>query len=60
VRRIALAFILMAAALSVPALAAENIHLSIDASRPGPKIDRNIFGQFAENLGHGLYEGMPQ
>jgi len=34
------------------------IHLSVDASKPGSKIDRNIFGQFAENLGHGLYEGI--
>lgn len=42
----------------VPSMAAENVHLSIDASKPGVKIDRNIFGQFAENLGHGLYEGM--
>src|ERR1022692_986578 len=49
---------LMAAGLSLPVVAAENIHLSVDASKPGPKIDRNIFGQFAENLGHGLYEGI--
>jgi alpha-N-arabinofuranosidase len=32
--------------------------LAIDASQPGPKIDRNIFGQFAEHLGHGVYEGI--
>ena len=48
----------LAVILSLPALAADNIHLSIAASKPGPKIDRNIFGQFAENLGHGLYEGI--
>jgi alpha-L-arabinofuranosidase len=48
----------LAAILSLPALAANSIHLSIDASKPGPRIDRNIFGQFAENLGHGLYEGI--
>ena len=48
----------LVAILSLPALAADNVHLSIDASKPGPKIDRNIFGQFAENLGHGLYEGI--
>ncbi len=36
-------------------MAADNIHLYVDASKPGPKIDRNLFGQFAENLGHGLY-----
>ena len=43
---------------TVPLVAAENAHLSIDASKSGAKIDRNLFGQFAENLGHGLYEGI--
>ena len=41
-----------------PVVAAEPTHLSINASSVGPKIDRNLFGQFAENLGHGLYEGI--
>ena len=36
----------------------EKVKLSIDVSKPGPKIDRNIFGQFAEHLGHGVYEGI--
>jgi alpha-N-arabinofuranosidase len=48
----------IAAILPLPAVAAENVHLSIDASKPGARIDRNLFGQFAENLGHGLYEGI--
>jgi alpha-N-arabinofuranosidase len=39
-------------------MAAEKVHLSVDASKPGAKIDRNIFGQFAEHLGHGVYEGI--
>ncbi len=39
-------------------VAAETVHLSIDASKTGARIDRNLFGQFAENLGHGLYEGI--
>ena len=39
-------------------MAQETVHLSIDASKAGAKIDRNLFGQFAENLGHGLYEGI--
>ncbi len=43
---------------ATPLVAAQTAHLSIDASKPGAKIDRNIFGQFAENLGHGLYEGI--
>src|SRR5512138_2628373 len=42
-----------------PALAATvKVHLSVDASKPGAKIDRNIFGQFAEHLGHGIYDGL--
>ena len=48
----------MAAILPLPVVAAENVHLSIDASKSGARIDRNLFGQFAENLGHGLYEGI--
>jgi alpha-N-arabinofuranosidase len=43
---------------AAPLMAQETAHLSIDASKPGAKIDRNLFGQFAENLGHGLYEGI--
>jgi alpha-N-arabinofuranosidase len=36
----------------------DSIRLTIDATRPGAKIDRNIFGQFAEHLGRGIYEGV--
>src|SRR5215470_13213445 len=38
--------------------AADRIELTVDASKAGAKIDRNIFGQFAEHLGHGIYEGI--
>jgi alpha-N-arabinofuranosidase len=48
----------MVTLLAVPVMAQQAAHLSIDASKTGAKIDRNIFGQFAENLGHGLYEGI--
>jgi alpha-L-arabinofuranosidase len=41
-----------------PLVAVETEHLAIDASKAVAKIDRNLFGQFAENLGHGLYEGI--
>ena len=57
-RRILAVLGLLALSSAVPSIAVDNIHLSVDASKPGPKIDRNIFGQFAENLGHGLYEGI--
>ena len=46
------------AALTVPVLAAQEIELSVDASKTGIRIDRNIFGQFAEHLGHGIYDGI--
>ncbi len=44
--------------LTASAIAADNVALSVDVSKTGPKIDRNIFGQFAEHLGHGIYEGV--
>ncbi len=49
---------LIASAATAPAVAAQKVQLSIDASKPGAKIDRNIFGQFAEHLGHGIYGGV--
>lgn len=53
-----LSFALVLLTSLTSASAAEKIQLSIDASRAGAKIDRNIFGQFAEHLGHGIYEGV--
>ena len=40
---------LVAFALSVRYAVAQKVDLSVDASKPGSKIDRNIFGQFAEH-----------
>jgi alpha-N-arabinofuranosidase len=37
---------------------AQAVQISVDASKPGPKIDRNLFGQFAEHLGYGIYGGI--
>ena len=34
------------------------IALTVDTSRAGATIDRNLFGQFAEHLGKGIYEGI--
>jgi alpha-N-arabinofuranosidase len=49
-------------AMAAPAHAqradANAVSVAIDAARSGPKIDRNIFGQFAEHLGHGIYDGI--
>jgi alpha-L-arabinofuranosidase len=35
-----------------------SVSVSVDASKPGARIDRQIFGQFAEHLGTGIYEGV--
>ena len=55
-----------AAALAAQALAgihaqspvADRVELVVDASKPGATISRNLFGQFAEHLGRGIYEGV--
>lgn len=43
------------AALATPA---GDISVVIDANKPGPVINKNIYGQFAEHLGSGIYGGM--
>jgi alpha-N-arabinofuranosidase len=43
-----------AAAQTTPA----PIQLSVQTKRTGPKISRDIFGQFAEHLGSGIYGGI--
>ncbi|RRN64709.1 alpha-N-arabinofuranosidase [Caulobacter sp. 602-1] len=49
-------------AATAPALAQTKtdapIAVRIEAGAPGAKIDRNIFGQFAEHLGSGIYGGV--
>src|SRR5438552_3833664 len=49
---------LIVIAIAAPRMAAQKVELSIDASKPGAKIDRNLFGQFAEHLGHGINDGI--
>ena len=36
--------------LTAPAMGAEKVALAIDPSKPGARIDRNIFGQFAVSI----------
>jgi alpha-N-arabinofuranosidase len=57
-RQLLVSLALFGMALTTPIAAAEKVELSVDASKPGAKIDRNIFGQFAEHLGNGVYEGI--
>jgi len=34
------------------------VQLTVDPAHPGARIDRNLFGQFAEHLGAGIYGGV--
>src|ERR1044071_9367817 len=46
----------------ITGLAAEQapvrVELIVHHDRPGAKINREIYGQFAEHLGRGIYEGI--
>jgi len=45
--------------LSASAFAADGItRIEIDSTKPGATIDQDIYGQFAEHLGRGIYEGI--
>ncbi|MFZ6681182.1 alpha-N-arabinofuranosidase [Undibacterium sp. Tian12W] len=50
--------VLVFAAIAVPVFAGNQVSISIDAKKPGPVINKNVYGQFAEHLGRGVYEGM--
>lgn len=52
------AVVLAFSAMTMPAYAANEVSISIDAKKAGPVINKNIYGQFAEHLGTGVYEGM--
>jgi alpha-N-arabinofuranosidase len=45
-------------ALRAQSKASDTITLRIDPGTSGPRIDRHIFGQFAEHLGSGVYGGI--
>jgi alpha-N-arabinofuranosidase len=48
----------LATALAFSASTALAQSFVLHADQPGAKIDRNIYGQFAEHLGRGVYEGV--
>jgi alpha-N-arabinofuranosidase len=50
--------ILMEIGVAAPVAHAQKVEMSVDVSSGAGKIDRNIFGQFAEHLGHGIYDGI--
>lgn len=53
-------FLLGLLALALPALAQDNLsaNLTIRADQPGAQVNRQLFGQFAEHLGAGIYGGI--
>ncbi len=48
---------LLSGAVISPSLTAAEANLVIHADQPGAKIDRHIYGHFAEHLGRCIYEG---
>ena len=50
--------VLLSLTLAAAVATAQQTQLSIDPSQPGAEIDRNLFGQFAEHLGQGIYQGI--
>ncbi len=52
------ALAVLAAATLSPLASAADAQLIVDAAKPGPVINKNIYGQFSEHLGHCIYEGI--
>jgi len=50
--------ILACSLAALPAVAFSQVSVSVDTTKPGPVINKNVYGQFAEHLGTGIYEGM--
>ncbi|WP_458232360.1 alpha-N-arabinofuranosidase [Roseateles sp. P5_E8] len=46
------------AAVSLAQAATLTATLVVEADKPGPRIDPNIYGQFVEHLGRGVHEGI--
>src|SRR3954463_9447873 len=52
---------LLAAAALIPAHASDKapaVDVKVGSQQSGPTISRQLFGQFAEHLGRGIYEGL--
>lgn len=50
--------LIAALSLSISFTTLADTQVSIDTTKPGPVINKNIYGQFAEHLGRGIYEGI--
>ena len=53
-----LAAVAMSAAVPAVAQAPLEASVTVDLGHPGPKIEPAVYGQFAEHLGRGIYEGL--
>ena len=53
--RIALTMLLIGCAVAAPE---SPVEVTIDAAHPGARISADLFGQFAEHLGSGIYSGI--
>jgi alpha-N-arabinofuranosidase len=53
-----LAAVAMTAAVPAAAQAPLEASVTVDLAHPGPKIEPAVYGQFAEHLGRGIYEGL--
>jgi alpha-N-arabinofuranosidase len=61
IERLCLAIFPLVAAAAINAAAPASAHrasLAIDAAKPGPVINKNIYGHFSEHLGRCIYEGI--
>src|SRR6476660_1350548 len=58
IRPLVVTCVLACVVLTALTASAQKVELSMDASKTGAAISRNIFGQFAEHLGHGIYDGI--
>jgi alpha-L-arabinofuranosidase len=54
----ALSSLLIGVTACVGVAHAQAVALKVDSDKPGARIDRQLFGQFAEHLGRGVYEGV--
>jgi alpha-N-arabinofuranosidase len=54
----ALVSAMMLSATPSSAAPGDRVGMTVNAAAAGPKIDRRIFGQFAEHLGSGIYGGI--
>lgn len=61
-RRLLAPLMLASAAMALPVhaqeVAPESVTATLRADQPGPQIHPDVFGQFAEHLGTGIYEGI--